>query len=425
MKLSKNFPAASHRSTQTKLVLIVSCFLAASLSFAQKNLQPATLIKADRDTLRGFIDYRNWEKNPDKIDFYRSVDGPAASYTPKSINSFEVSGEKYTSAAITYDDSPYRTEDLKEEVKYNYVTDTVFLLNLVQGEKSLYYFRDIKGKENYFILNNSGFELLLYKRYLKRAENGGITVAQNKKFTGQLQNYLQDCKSLQSKFPELRYNRPDLAKLFQEYYECTNTNANSQNKAFTKQNQFGILTGVSFTKLTYYNGMDYFSEADYPISTNFSGGLFYDIVFPRNFGRMSISNQFLYYAYKTESFYNESVTTRIGLNYVMMNNLARYKFPLNKTDFFIEAGTAVGFGFNETNYQKFEETSSQRASEGKAFRELSKLYLGVNTGIGLTRGKLVLECRYMFGFKKTDFLPEGTSVGSRTSAGFVMLGYKL
>jgi hypothetical protein len=424
MKFSKYYLAGSHFNSLSKLMLIISCFFVAGVSFAQKNLQPATLINANRDTLHGFIDYRNWEKNPDKIDFYRSVDSPAASYTPQSIKSFEVSGEKYTSAAITYDDSPYRTEDLKEEVIYNYVIDTVFLLTLMQGDKSLYYFRDVKGKENYFILNKSGFELLLYKRYFKRAENGGITVAQNKKFTGQLQNYLQECSSIQKKFPELRYNRTDLVKLFQAYYECTNKNENSQNKAFTKQNQFGILAGVSFTKLTYYNGMDYFSEADYPVSTNFSGGVFYDIVFPRNFGRMSISNQFLYYAYKTESFYNESVTTSIGLNYIMMNNLARYKFPLNKADFFIEAGTAVGFGFNETNYQKFEETSSQRASEQKAFRELSKLYLGVNTGLGFTFGKMLLECRYMFGFKKTDFLPEGTSVGSRINAGFVMVGYR-
>jgi len=398
--------------------------LAVNMSFAQKNLQPVMILTVTNDTLHGFIDYRNWEKNPVKIDFYRTQKDMATSYSPVEIQSFMVSGETYKSAIVTLDESPYRTENLKEEVKFNYVTDTVFLLNLINGEKKLYSFMDINGKAHFFITNNSALELLFSKRYLKKDDEGHLTVAQNKKYVGQLNIYLQKCSTIQGQLKELKYERNDLVKLFQYYYECTNTKMVSENKA-TSKNEYGVLAGVSFTRLKYFNGKEeYFSQADYPVSTNFSGGVFYNIVFPRNFGRLSVCNQLLYYSYKTESIYDDAVTTRIGLNYIMMNNLVRYKFPIKKVDFFLETGTTVGFGFNETNYQKFAETFEYRVSEGKAFRELSKLYLGVNLGLGFQFKKYTIESRFMPGFKKTDFVEGGGSVGSNTNSVFIMMGYQ-
>jgi len=104
--------------------------------------------------------------------------------------------------------------------------------------------------------------------------------------------------------------------------------------------------------------------------------------------------------------------------------MVRKKIPIKNVDFFVEGGTAVGFGFNETNYQKFAETFEYRVSEGKAFRELSKLYLGVNLGLGFQFKKYTIESRFMPGFKKTDFVEGGGSVGSNTNSVFIMMGYQ-
>lgn len=404
-------------------LLLLFVLFAGKTSFAQKNLQPGTIVTSTYDTVKGFIDYRNWEKNPVKVDFYRTLNDDASAYSPKDIRSFTASGETYISAIVTIDQSPYRTEDLKEGMIFNYVTDTVFLLDLISGEKNLYYLMDINGKSHFFITNNSDVELLLFKRFFKRADDGNLTVAQNKKFVGQLNIYLQDCSKIQSQLAELKYEKNDLVKLFQYYYACTGEKMASENKTVRKPNEFGIIAGVSFSKLTFFNGMDYFSEAEYPVSANISAGVFYNIVLPRNFGRLSICNQLLYYAYKTESVYDDAVTTSIGMNYIMMNNMVRNKFPIQKVDFFLEGGTTIGFGFNETNHQKFEETDHYRASEGKAFEDMSKLFLGVNLGLGFQYKKYSIENRYMFGFKKTDFVDGGGSVGSRTNGIFLMLGY--
>ena len=408
-------------------IILVLVFLAVTNSFAQKNLQPGILINQMNDTVRGFIDYRNWEKNPDKIDFYQTKESTAKEYSPVEIKGFTVSGETYKSAIIKMDDSPYRIENLEEGLKYNYVTDTVFLLNLVNGEKSIYSYMDIKGKEHFYIPNNTGFELLLYKQYLRRDEvTGDLKAAKIVTYAGQLNLYLQDCKSIGTKLKLLKYERKSLVNLFMYYYDCLDKKMISQNNSVSKPYEFGVLVGFSFTKLKYLSGMDYMTKADFPVSTNSSAGLFYNILFPRNFGRLSISNELFYYAFKTTSAYvngTTSVTTGIGLNYVMMHNMLQYKFIAGKVALFLKGGTSIGYGFSETNQQKFDETISQRPSEGKAFNKLNKAYLGITAGAGFKIQKITFQTRYMIGLNKSDFTSSLTAVNSRTNAGFLFLGY--
>lgn len=409
------------------LVFIIELLIVTSAA-AQKNLQPGYVITSGSDTLKGLIDYRNWEKNPDKIDFYTSSESVATQYTPEQIKSFTVSGEYYSSAIVKMDDSPYRTEDLEEGIKYNYVSDTVFLLNLVSGDKSLFSYMDINGKTHFYLPKGAGFELLIYKRYLRRDETtGDLKAAQIITYSGQLKLYLQECSTISSKFSELKYERKSLVDLFQYYYSCSKKKMVSQNKAVSKSHEFGVLAGVSFTKLTYLDGMDYLKNANFPVSTNASFGVFYNILFPRNLGKVSISNELFYYAFKSTCHYNEGTTmvnTSIGLNYIMMHNMFQYKLPISGFNCFFKGGTSFGVGFGETNTQKFIETSTQRPSEGKAFDKLNKAYLGVTAGAGFKIQKFTVQGRYMLGLNKSDFTLSLTAVNSRTNATFLMVGYE-
>jgi hypothetical protein len=398
--------------------------LAFTLLFAQSNLKPGLLVTKANDTIHGFIDYRNWANNPEKVEFYRSMGDKATVYFPKDIQCFSVSGETYLSAVVTIDNSPFKTENLKEESDFNYITDTVFLLNLINGEKSLYYYKDIKDKEHFFIMNNSAIELLLYKCYLKRDIVGNLSIFQNKKYVGQLSIYLKDCSTIQGRMANLKYNRMNLVKLFLYYYSCSKKKMVSQNKAFSKPYEFGVLAGLSLTKLKFFTGMDYFLKAQYPLSKNVSAGLFYNIVFPRNFGQMSINNELLYYSYKTQSFYNKAVTTGIGLHYLMLNMLVRFKYPLYKAGIFLKSGLSIGYGFNETNYQRFEATALQRASEAKALSKIDKVNFGVNLGIGIKFQKYTFESRYMYGFNNDNILLSMDNNRSKTNTVFLLLGYQ-
>lgn len=56
--------------SKSLLILLLASLVVSQITLAQKNLQPGAVITSRGDTLKGFIDYRNWEKNPIAIDFY-------------------------------------------------------------------------------------------------------------------------------------------------------------------------------------------------------------------------------------------------------------------------------------------------------------------------------------------------------------------
>jgi len=414
--------------SKSLLILLLASLVVSQITLAQKNLQPGAVITSRGDTLKGFIDYRNWEKNPIAIDFYQTRDTNPVTYSPQQLRNFKVSGETYFSAVVTIDDSPYRTEEIKEGVKFNYITDTVFLLSLVDGEKSLFYYMDLKGKQHFFIPGNSGFDLLLHKNYLRKdPKTGVLKEAQNLTFVGQLNLYLKDCSSIQSKLAAVKYNRKSLLELYQYYYLTTKGKPALQNTAISRQYKFGALLGLSFAQLKYTNGMDYLTKTDFPVSRNITAGISYNVIFPRNFGRLSLNNELIYYRFNTNGYYNvgnASVTTRIGFNYVVLNAMLQRKFPLGKVDLLSKGGITLGYGFNETNFQKFDETLSQRASEGKAFEKMEKLMGGINLGFGIKYNHYSIEGRYLLGVKKFDFTNSNTSVPSKTNTAFVLLGYE-
>ena len=48
------------------LILLALTCLASALSFGQRNFQPGYIVLNNNDTVAGFIDYREWHKNPEK-----------------------------------------------------------------------------------------------------------------------------------------------------------------------------------------------------------------------------------------------------------------------------------------------------------------------------------------------------------------------
>jgi hypothetical protein len=396
------------------------------LSFGQKNMQQGFIVNNSGDTLNGFIDYRNWEKNPDEIVFSRSINGTENIFLPTNIRSFEVGNEKYESSPVRIDRSPYKIEDLSLEVKYNYVMDTVFLQNLVKGEKSLYFYKDSDGKEYFFISNGKAFDLLSYKRYLKYDDNGNACLAEDKRYIGQLNLFLNDCSSIRNKLQGTKYEKKALVNLFSYYYTCSNKVISSQDNSDSKPYEFGFFAGLSLTRFGYTDGPLYLKTVDYPSSAALTAGVFYNWVFPRYFGRLSITNELQYSSFRTEATYTDPSMTafsRIGMHYIEMNNMFQYKYPVKKLFVFINAGFSTGFGFSPTNYKK-QESSFQGISEGAALENLNRAYLGLPAGIGLKYQHYSFEIRYRAGFKKQDDLNGASHPFSNTNDMFFLLAYQ-
>ncbi|TZF83210.1 hypothetical protein FW774_13030 [Pedobacter sp. BS3] len=125
----------------------------ASFVYGQANYQPGFVITTQSDTLKGFINYQEWNNNPKKIAFRKTPDGKTIEFTPQTIRGFNVSDlEIYKSAIVSI--STDKVSDLSllsTGADSTSITDTVFLKVLYPGKKLLLYAYIDEIKPRYYI----------------------------------------------------------------------------------------------------------------------------------------------------------------------------------------------------------------------------------------------------------------------------------
>lgn len=133
---------------------------------AQVNFQPGYIVRTSGDTLRGFIDEREWDKNPGIMTFSSSgQEKQAQEFAIRQVQYFEVgtrSFQRYT-VSISMDKMEARQGSI--EGLNQVVTDTVWLEVLQRGKNlSLFSYRDAV-KIRFYILESGSTtpEELVYK----------------------------------------------------------------------------------------------------------------------------------------------------------------------------------------------------------------------------------------------------------------------
>jgi len=412
-----------------RLIGIALGILGMQFCFSQENFLPGYIVTLKGDSTHGFVDYRNWERNPGKITFLDKIDGEKINYSPFDIKLFRVLDEIYVSAIVETEVSPVKISMLRFNPELQIVADTVFLQTMIQGIKSLYYYKDSDGKDNFYIKQNEEFVLLAYKKYLKIYE-GTSVVLDNKRYIGQLTVYLKDCPTIKSKLNNTNYNKNSLEKLLLSYYECTQSVIKFQKKTEKAIIEIGVLAGISVSSLK-FKGKDFphLENAEYSNSLNFTGGLFLDIVLPRDQRKWSIYNEFIYTSYKVDgnyvdiknSYKHTIVYSEFDYSYLKMNNMLRYKFPIGTLFAFFNAGFSNGFVINGTNNRKIESrfNSIIKVVEDKSLNETRIFEQGYILGLGTKYKKFSFEVRYE---KGTGMAYNLKSISTRY---YCLLGYKI
>ena len=418
-----------------KIGLIVLAMLIFQTSFSQKNYLSGYIIRLSGDTLRGFIDYRNWGRNPDKISFKVKADDQSCYYRPTDINGFGVLDEFYESAIVETEESPENILNITDETYYEsglkLKADTAFLQTIIHGSKSLYSYTNKAGKYQFYIRQGSTYNLLIYKKYLVRTStNCGI--AENKEYINQLSAYLQDCPTIQPKLENTSYSLSGMEKLFLYYYACGQSKVEFQKKTEKTVVEFGVLAGVSLTSLK-FDAVYYLGEADFEPSMKASAGLFMEIILPRNQRKWSLNNELVFSSYESTGRYDDYGNNNIyvnpnvyhltiGLSYLKMNNMVRYNYPVGNSIIYLNGGISNGFAISETNYLKkeFNRVSPGTVVEGKALEEIRKYEQGFILGVGAKYKRLSIELRHERG--------NGMSVSSRITSTVnresLLLGYR-
>ena len=179
---------------------------------AQRIYSPGYIIQKS-DTLHGLLSYSGFGKESKQLYFRETETSTAMAYSPSTINGFFYEGELFESAVVNTEVSVLEMGLVKEGPELLLETDTVFLTQLVKGVKSLYFFTNRVGKEQFYIKVDAQFELLLYKKYM-REEEGKVGIFEtkmstfeNKKYIGQLGVYMIDCPKVTKDLRQLKYSK--------------------------------------------------------------------------------------------------------------------------------------------------------------------------------------------------------------------------
>ena len=138
-------------------VLMLSAIIIAS---AQSNFKSGYVLTLKGDTIKGFIDYQEWDVTPLTINFKKALaDKSTIVYGPADISYFNVNGieeyQKYEGAVSTDPTSTYKVATGRDT---SFKVESVFIKVLQKGDHvALYEFKD-DIKARYFLSESPGFE---------------------------------------------------------------------------------------------------------------------------------------------------------------------------------------------------------------------------------------------------------------------------
>jgi hypothetical protein len=246
--------------------------------------------------------------------------------------------------------------------------------------------------------------------------------------------YFEDCPDLGAKIQGSNYDRKSLESIFTSYHQhCRKTEATFIKEKENVQSSYGLLAGMTSTSVGFSvldREFEYLLYTDYPMSNNFTGGIFYEIIFPRSQGKWSLNNELFYTSFQTEGVYEDSVSARLykvhysefAYAYIQLKPMVRYSYPLGKVSIFASAGVSFGFSINGKSHYVVEKTNDggTTISEGIAPGG-KKGEQGLILGTGLRINKVSLELR----FEKGNGFSNLILAGANTNRYFFLMGYRL
>jgi hypothetical protein len=144
------------------------------LGQAQTNYKEGYIITNDGASIKGLINYREWHKNPDRVQFKQDrLASDARTFTVDSIAGFTIEGyESYTRYLVPVSVDEISFENLKETIDTATITKVIFLREMLKGDRvDLYsYTDDIKIR--YYLLDKrqvAPYELI-YRKLLKEGQ---------------------------------------------------------------------------------------------------------------------------------------------------------------------------------------------------------------------------------------------------------------
>jgi hypothetical protein len=149
-------------------------------SLAQANYQPGVIVNQKGDTLRGFIDFREWDKEPKEINFKPDTAAQPIKYSARQIRYFNVSVgylaeyQQYC-GRITTDETDINKLLIGRDTSVR--IDTVFLKIIQRGKNLTLFSYGDNIKVRYYISEKPGDvpQELTYRVYYNSDDENGYS----------------------------------------------------------------------------------------------------------------------------------------------------------------------------------------------------------------------------------------------------------
>ncbi|MCE7063121.1 PorT family protein [Dyadobacter sp. CY343] len=232
----------------------------------------------------------------------------------------------------------------------------------------------------------------------------------------------------------ISYSSRAIGKLFDQFYEkCASTKPVTSYKSESPVGQFGIVAGLSATKLDFEGNYDpKVPDANFPMSYNAAGGLFFNLLIPRLKERVSIYNELAFTSYKTSESYQTDysgnsfirVTNSLGFGYIKLTNMVRYYIPAGNLKVFLNAGISNAVTVSETNEQKTESkfsTPEPVVTKKLVLGSTRSYEFGLAAGLGAVYKRFGAELRY----ESSDGISDFSNLKSSVKRYYFLLSYRL
>ncbi|WP_044403492.1 porin family protein [Lacinutrix sp. Hel_I_90] len=399
-------------------------FFVALNSYAQDNFIQGTITKNDNSMIVGEINYQDWKKMPNEIEF--RVGSTVAVFKPQDIKAFEVENDKFISRLVTIDVTEQKLQKLNKTTEIKFEDKTVFLNVLAEGDVNLYEYYD--NRTHYFAENDSHFMELINR--ITIGDNNS-DIYENKKYIGQLRVFLNACPSVKVK-SSLDYKRKELAALVNAYNICLsskNDKAVYSKNLQAKTSYFYVTGGISFSSLTLSspaNTIQYF-EGSQCVSPNL--GLAYEFAFTKNRQKWSLYSELLYSSFKSTETSEESNSFRsynplkMDFKTVDLSLLFRYKFNKDNQVVtpFLNLGLGRSFVVSQNNTITENDLFDPSRTKDIPF-EINSANFVFSVGGGADYKKLGFEIRYTVSDKLTKEVSDSSNTLSNLR---LLVSYRL
>lgn len=419
------------------MLLWVSLFMATfTISLqAQTNYQPGFIVTTNGDSIKGFINYRDWEQNPLTIQFRSKTDENIKEYGLSDLDAFGVAKQLFEKKTILVDKGTRKLEKLTLKEDSSKTIRQVFLRVLVKGKASLYLYADNEYGEHFFMEKDTiPLTELIYR--VKLTENDVLQQELREelfRFRNQLRAPLFGTPNLAERLSDLKYEKKDLVNLFNDYNKLSGK-ISTYNFGIEKiKLEWVVVGGLTYNFLK-FKGTDVFTElnaAKIKSSVNYVIGAALNITLPRTNGAWATYHEISYkpsiyngrsILYNSDGNVSKDMDIHMTYNYLNFVNMMKYQLVLKNIAPYFGIGLTASVAVSSEQYQNTTKTLGSEVTHYKEPVLLSdkKGSFGIIGVLGISNKRFFVDVRA----EETNAMSDIQSVNSTATCLYAVFGYK-